>query len=58
MIHNNLAVVRNLSKGINTFLWTIDQWYLQMEDLVNIDVLDLVIPEGFSPNNDPGIIHL
>ncbi|MCX6325797.1 MAG: gliding motility-associated C-terminal domain-containing protein, partial [Bacteroidia bacterium] len=51
---NNLAEVMNLSKGINTFLWRVTNGECNLEDSVNINVYDLVIPEGFSPNNDPG----
>lgn len=51
---SNLTEVRKLSKGINTFLWTVNNGPCKSEDLVTIAVYDLVIPEGFSPNNDPG----
>jgi gliding motility-associated-like protein len=46
------TIVRNLSKGINTYKWTIENGPCQMEDMVNINVLDVAVPEGFSPNND------
>jgi len=52
-VSDTSAVVTNLSKGLNTFLWTVTNGTCKLEDLVNIDVYDLVIPEGFSPNNDP-----
>lgn len=51
---NNFAEVRNLSKGNNTFLWTVTKGICKLYDTINIDVYDLVVPEGFSPNNDPG----
>jgi hypothetical protein len=51
---NNSAEVRNLSKGINTFLWTVTYGPCTFEDSVSIDVYDIFIPQGFSPNNDPG----
>ena len=50
---SNTAEVSNLSKGINKFLWTITNGICTNEDMVSIDVYDLVIPKGFSPNNDP-----
>lgn len=50
---SNLAEVRNLSKGNNTFLWTITNGQCSRQDEVNIVVTELSIPEGFSPNNDP-----
>jgi len=46
--------VRNISKGLNTYLWTVTNRECTLEDRVNIEVYDLIIPEGFSPNNDPG----
>ena len=46
------AVIKNLSKGLNSFKWTVTNGTCKNEDLVNINVFDLVIPEGFSPNND------
>jgi hypothetical protein len=45
--------VRNISKGLNTYLWTITNGECRLEDRVNIEVYDLVVPEGFSPNYDP-----
>jgi hypothetical protein len=49
---NNLTEVKNLSKGKNTFLWTITNGTCKNEDLVNVSVQELIVPEGFSPNND------
>lgn len=46
--------VRNLSKGNNKFLWTVTNGTCFSEDMVTIEVYELIIPEGFSPNNDPG----
>jgi len=46
--------VRNLSKGLNTYLWTIINGSCKLQDIVNISVYNIMIPEGFSPNNDPG----
>jgi hypothetical protein len=51
---SNRAKVTNLSKGVNSFLWTVENGKCVRSDQVNISVYDLVIPEGFSPNNDPG----
>ena len=50
----NNAVVKNLSQGLNTFLWTVNNGPCKNEDPVNVTVYDIKIPEGFSPNNDPG----
>ena len=49
---NNLAVVMNLSQGINTFLWTVTNDKCKLDDKVLIDVHKEFIPRGFSPNND------
>ena len=50
----NDTKVSGLSKGLNTYLWTVTRGACKMEDEVEISIFDLVIPEGFSPNNDPG----
>jgi gliding motility-associated-like protein len=49
----NDTKVTGLSKGLNTYLWTVTRGACKMEDEVEVTILDLVIPEGFSPNNDP-----
>lgn len=51
---DNNTKVAGLSKGLNTYLWTVTRGVCKMEDEVEVSVFDLVIPEGFSPNNDPG----
>ncbi len=51
--NSGTTLVRNLSKGTNTFLWTVENGECINTDLVNIEVYDIFIPEGFSPNNDP-----
>jgi gliding motility-associated-like protein len=35
-------------------LWTVTNGPCKKEDPVNVTVYDIKIPEGFSPNNDPG----
>jgi gliding motility-associated-like protein len=49
---DNLTDVNNLSKGTNIFLWKVTNGSCSLEDLVNVEVFDLLIPKGFSPNND------
>jgi gliding motility-associated-like protein len=49
------TVIENLSKGVNTFLWTVQNGTCINEDQVVINVYELEIPEGFSPNNDKDI---
>lgn len=43
-----------MSEGLNTFLWTVTRGACKFEDEIQVTVLNLFIPEGFSPNNDPG----
>jgi CHU_C Type IX secretion signal domain len=50
---DNDTKVTGLSKGLNTYLWTVTRGACKMEDEVKVSIYDLVIPEGFSPNNDP-----
>jgi hypothetical protein len=50
---SNLAVVDNLSRGLNTFLWTVKNGKCSLSDQVKLNVYEIEIPEGFSPNHDP-----
>ncbi|TFH48517.1 MAG: gliding motility-associated C-terminal domain-containing protein, partial [Bacteroidia bacterium] len=49
---DNQTEVRNLSKGMNYFLWSVTNGLCVLEDSVYIDLLDDFIPQGFSPNGD------
>ncbi len=49
---DNGTKVSGLSKGLNRYKWTVTHGACKLEDQVDVTVLDLVIPEGFSPNND------
>jgi gliding motility-associated-like protein len=49
---DRLALVSNLSEGLNTFLWTVSNSLCELKDQINIDVHNEFIPKGFSPNND------
>ena len=49
----NDTKVENLSGGLNKFLWTVTNGSCFNKDIVSINVFDIVIPKGFSPNNDP-----
>ena len=51
---DNKTKVNGLSKGLNRFLWTVTKGACKLEDLVDVNVYNMLIPEGFSPNNDPG----
>jgi len=48
----NLTDVRNISIGSNTYKWTVTNGKCVREDLVNMDVMTVVIPEAISPNGD------
>ena len=45
--------VRNISLGANKFKWTVTNGECIAGDIIYVTVYDLLIPEGFSPNNDP-----
>jgi len=49
---NNKAVVTDLSKGLNTFLWTVTNGLCTTAHELNVTVYDIFVPEGFSPNYD------
>ena len=46
------TIVSNLAQGFNSFMWTIENGPCKLEDLIDITVNEIFIPEGFSPNND------
>lgn len=50
---DNETRVSGLAKGLNKYLWTVIRGACKLEDDVEVFVYDLVIPQGFSPNNDP-----
>ncbi len=50
---DNDTRVSGLSKGLNRYLWTVTRGACKMKDQVDVTIYDLVIPEGFSPNDDP-----
>ena len=50
--NSNTTRITGLSKGINRFLWTVTSGACKLEDMVEVRVYDMFIPEGFSPNDD------
>ncbi len=46
------TVVRNLSVGPNSFLWTVHRGPCKLQDSVDIYLNQDFIPQGFSPNGD------
>ncbi len=48
----NSTVIRDLTKGMNKFRWKVSNGKCVSEDIVAVNILDIFIPEGFSPNND------
>ena len=51
---SNETDVRNISLGLNTYKWTVTNGdgICTLEDLVNVNIMSLVIPQGISPNGD------
>ena len=52
LFRSNTTLVNGLSDGMNRFLWTVTRGACKLEDMVEIYVYDLSVPEGFSPNGD------
>ena len=48
------TTVTGMSKGLNTYRWRVTNGKCVSEALIKVDLYDMFIPEGFSPNNDPG----
>ncbi len=46
------TIVGNLSVGGNSFLWTVSNGLCKLSDTVNIELLKIREPQGFSPNGD------
>jgi len=46
------TTVGNLSLGGNSFLWTVSNGLCKLSDTVNIELLKIKEPQGFSPNGD------
>lgn len=46
------ATVSNLNIGKNSFLWTVMKGPCKLTDTVSIELLNDLIPQGFSPNGD------
>lgn len=47
------TTVRNISPGLNKYKWKVENGKCSLDDVLMVDIVDLQIPEGFSPNNDP-----
>ena len=50
--NSNNTIVRNLSTGNNSFLWTVTKGTCTLDTTVYITLREDFIPQGFSPNND------
>jgi hypothetical protein len=51
-VSGNVTVVRDLTIGNNSFLWTISNGPCHLSDSVSVVLLEDFIPQGFSPNGD------
>lgn len=49
---SNITGISNLSKGLNIIRWKVTNGACTREDIIKLDVVDIFIPEGFSPNED------
>ena len=48
----NTTVDNLSSQSVNSFLWTVSNGLCKLSDSVNIDLLKIIYPQGFSPNGD------
>ena len=46
------TVVRNLSSGLNVLSWKVANGVCELESLVNIEIIELKIPAGISPDGN------
>lgn len=49
---NNSTVIKDLSSGMNKFLWKVTNGKCVGTDILAVNLVDIFVPEGFSPNND------
>ncbi|MBG0859066.1 MAG: gliding motility-associated C-terminal domain-containing protein, partial [Bacteroidales bacterium] len=49
---DNMTMISGLSLGLNRFEWTVTLGACVRSDIVDVNVYNIVVPEGFSPNDD------
>lgn len=49
---SNTSGVKNMSSGLNTYKWSVRNGECLLEDLINIEVTNVIIPQGLSPDGD------
>jgi hypothetical protein len=45
--------IRNVSMDLNTYKWSVINGTCKVEDKLDIDIKEIIIPQAFSPNDDP-----
>ncbi|HEY5471227.1 MAG TPA: gliding motility-associated C-terminal domain-containing protein, partial [Bacteroidales bacterium] len=51
-IFSDSTVIKDLSAGLNRFQWKVTNGRCIGTDILEVDVKDILVPQGFSPNND------
>lgn len=49
---SNSTVIRDMTAGINKFQWKVTNGKCVGTDILAVNIVDIFVPEGFSPNND------